>query len=119
MKRHIAHLIGRRKEQDARRWLEKQGIQIIAENFTCRGGEIDLIGLDETTLVAFEVRYRQSASHGSAAESITPGKLQRLMRCFQAFVQKHPQYAQSALRIDVIAWEGEAQTPEWLRNVTL
>ena len=114
----LGRLLGRRKEQAARRWLEAHGIEIVAENFSCRGGELDLIGWDGDTLICFEVRYRRNAAHGSAVESVTPRKLQRLLRCFQHFVQRNPCYAQANLRIDVIAWEGERKEPIWLRNVT-
>ncbi|SIO04478.1 putative endonuclease [Sulfurivirga caldicuralii] len=110
--------LGQKKEQAAKRWLERQGIEIVAENYACRGGELDLLGWDGSTLICFEVRYRKNSTHGSAMESVTPHKLQRLMHCFQRFVQQHPRYANASLRIDVIAWDGDANTPQWLKNVT-
>jgi len=115
----LGRLLGRRKEQDARRWLQAHGIEIVAENFACRGGELDLVGWDGTTLICFEVRYRSRDDRGSAVESVTPQKLRRLMRCFQHFVQRHPRFAGVPLRIDVIAWQGDASEPVWLQNVTL
>ncbi len=117
MKQVISRLIGFKKEQDARRWLDRLGVRIITENFACRGGEIDLIGLDGDTLVAFEVRYRKNARHGSAAESITPAKLQRLRRCLLHFIQRYPQHAQRPLRIDAVLFEGEDE-PLWLKNIS-
>ncbi|HIQ40155.1 MAG TPA: YraN family protein [Sulfurivirga caldicuralii] len=117
MKKIISRLVGFEKEQTARRWLEKQGIQIVAQNFTCKGGEIDLIGLDQDTLVAFEIRYRKHPRHGNAAESITPAKLARLQRCLAYFLLRHPNYAHRPLRIDAILFEGQ-RAPRWLKNIS-
>ncbi len=117
MKKIISRLMGFEKEQTARRWLERQGIRIVAENFTCRGGEIDLIGLDGETLVAFEVRYRKRRDHGSAAESITPAKLARLQRCLMHFLQRQPQHAHRPLRLDAVLFEGDGE-PTWLKNIS-
>lgn len=117
MKKIISRLVGFDKEQTARRWLEKQGIQIVAQNFACRGGEIDLIGLDQDTLVAFEIRYRKHSHHGNAAESITPAKLARMQRCFTYFLQRQPQYAHRPLRLDAVLFDGDGE-PKWLKNIS-
>ena len=109
---------GHEKERLAHIWLERQGIRILTENFTCRGGELDLVGLEGETLVCFEVRHRARTSHGSAAESLTAAKLARLQRCFQYFVKRHPCYTNAPLRIDAILFEGEDETPQWIRNIT-
>jgi putative endonuclease len=117
MKKVISRLIGLEKEQTARRWLEKQGVCIVAGNFTCRGGEIDLIGLDGDTLVAFEVRYRKRNDYGSAAESITPAKLARLQRCLHHFLQHQRQHAHRPLRVDAVLFDGDGE-PQWLKNIS-
>ncbi|MDU3381491.1 MAG: YraN family protein [Klebsiella pneumoniae] len=53
-------------ENQARRWLEGQGLRFIAANARERGGEIDLIMRDGTVTVFIEVRYRRSARYGDA-----------------------------------------------------
>ena len=67
-------------ENQARRWLEGQGLRFIAANARERGGEIDLIMRDGTVTVFIEVRYRRSARYGDAAASVTPQKQQRLLK---------------------------------------
>ena len=67
-------------ENQARRWLEGQGLRFIAANARERGGEIDLIMRDGTVTVFIEVRYRRSARYGDAAASVTPQKQQRNTR---------------------------------------
>jgi len=85
--------IGHQKEQQAKHWLTQQGIKIIAENFRCKGGEIDLIGLNtQNQLIFFEVKYRKQTNYGNPAETVTHQKQQRIILCAQNFLLKNPQY---------------------------
>ena len=114
----ISRLLGRKKEDQAARWLERQGVEIVARNFTCRGGELDIVGRKGNTLICFEVRHRSRRDRGSAAESLTPAKLTRLQRCFEHFLQRHPQLRELTPRIDALLFDGETATPQWLENIT-
>ena len=105
---------GRDWEQVALRHLKRQGLAFIEANFTCKGGEIDLIMRDGDALVFVEVRQRAGNTHGGAAASITPAKLRRLARAAQVYLLRFPKTP--ACRIDVVAIDGEQL--EWLRNVT-
>jgi putative endonuclease len=77
---------GASAEALAGRFLESQGLTIVARNFRARRGEIDLIAREGATLVFVEVRFRRSQSHGGAAESITAAKRARLVAAAQAFL---------------------------------
>ncbi|MCM8564188.1 YraN family protein [Thauera linaloolentis] len=70
---------GRIAEDLAARHLEAHGLRIIARNVRCRGGEVDLIGLDRGSVVFVEVRLRTNARFGGAAESITSAKQRRVL----------------------------------------
>ena len=67
-------------EERARQLIESRGATVIARNYTCRFGEIDLIALDSDRLAFIEVRYRSrlrlspsvGVSH-QAAEGIDDG----------------------------------------------
>lgn len=116
-------LSGARGEQAALAHLRKAGLRLLARNFSCKTGEIDLIMRDrsilhEHILVFIEVRYRASSSHGGAAASVTPVKRQRLIRTARRYLQLHKQYAQWPCRFDVIAIEGDPQSPalRWLKG---
>ena len=61
---------GQQIEQQVSRYLQKQGLRLIEQNYQCRGGEIDLIMKEKNTLVFVEVRFRKNARFGSALESI-------------------------------------------------
>ena len=109
--------IGHQKEQQAKYWLAQQGIKIIAENFRCKGGEIDLIGLDtQNQLIFFEVKYRKQTNYGNPAETVTHQKQQRIILCAQNFLLKNPQYQDLAMQFDVITFTAKQQTPEWIQN---
>lgn len=109
--------MGQQKEHQAEVWLKTQAIHIIAQNFRCKGGEIDLIGLDPShTLIFFEVKYRRNTSYGSASEFVTPQKQQRLIQCAQTYLQKHPNYQAYNMRFDVLSFEDNQTQPEWLQD---
>jgi len=93
--------IGDEGEQQALNYLQKLGLKLVTRNFRQRGGEIDLIMQDDSTLVFIEVLLRQSAQFGSALESVTHQKQQRLIKTAQYYLQQNVrQYP--AYRFDVI-----------------
>jgi len=114
--------IGRQKEQQAEVWLKKQKIKIIDQNFTCKGGEIDLIGLtkannaQEQTLIFFEVKYRKNSQYGHPSEFVTPLKQQRIIHSAELFLLKHPKLNQLPMRFDVITFEGDQTEPDWIQD---
>lgn len=69
---------GAAAEALAAEFLEARGLTIMARNYRCRGGEIDLIARDGDTLIFVEVRLRSDPGFGGAAESITAAKKRRL-----------------------------------------
>ena len=114
---------GQHGEQLALAHLKDAGLTLIARNFSCRMGEIDLIMRDRSALqgdilVFVEVRYRHSSSHGGAAASITATKRQRLVRTASRFLQLHRGYARWPSRFDGVAITGAPKSPRisWLRN---
>lgn len=94
--------IGTHFEGVAARYLTSRGVQIRERNVYNRGGEIDLIGLDQDTLVFFEVRYRGSGSLVDPASSISYPKRQRLLRAVSFYLHKHNLW-NAYSRIDVVA----------------
>lgn len=100
-------------EQAALAHLKRHGLVLVEANFSCKGGEIDLVMRDADTLVFVEVRQRASAAHGGAAASITPAKIRRLVRAAQFYLLRLP--ATPPCRFDVVAID--AGQLEWLRNV--
>ena len=71
---------------------------------------------DGDSLVFVEVRYRRSARHGSALESIDARKQRRLILAAEDFLSRHPQHAARPCRFDVVAVHGPGAAPrcDWI-----
>jgi putative endonuclease len=110
---------GREAEAYALRHLQKQGLSLITQNWTCRRGELDLVMLDGDTVVFVEVRYRRHSGWGGALESVDFRKQEKLTLAAQSFLQKEAQWANAPCRFDVVAISGgpgAAPPLNWLRN---
>ena len=106
---------GRQAEQAACRYLETQGLRLIARNYRCRCGEIDLVMGDGDSLVFVEVRYRGHDRYGSAAETVDANKQIRIIRCAQQYLQRHPAARNRPARFDVISLDA-GQGLHWIPN---
>jgi len=94
--------LGSQGEDAAATFLRKSGVRILARNFTCPQGEIDLIGLHEATIVFFEVKTRRSSQAADPEANIGPVKQQQLTRVASAWLAKN-RYPQTAYRFDAVA----------------
>lgn len=103
---------GAAAEDQAADYLQRQGLRLLARNWRCRLGELDLIMRDGETLVFVEVRSRASAAFGGAGASITPAKQAKLIRAAEHFLLR--QAHRGACRFDAILIEGDKL--QWLRN---
>ncbi|MBO3746738.1 YraN family protein [Streptosporangiaceae bacterium NEAU-GS5] len=70
--------LGKHGEQLAADYLTRVGMTVLARNWRCRDGEIDLIARDGRALVVVEVKTRSGRSHGTALEAVDIAKLIRL-----------------------------------------
>jgi putative endonuclease len=119
MPRNTRQNTGREAEAYALCHLQQQGLQLIAQNWLCKRGELDLVMLDGDTVVFVEVRYRRHSAWGGALESVDFRKQQKLVLAAQLFLQDESQWADAACRFDVVAIEGDpASGPplNWIRH---
>lgn len=103
---------GRAGEQAALHYLKKHGLQLLEANFSCPGGEIDLVMRDGDMLVFVEVRERAAGSAVDAAASIGPAKQRRILHAAQVYLQRFD--SEPACRIDVVTIDGGAI--DWLHD---
>ena len=101
-------------EAIAAAFLEHKGLKILARNYRCRLGEIDLVAREGDTTVFVEVRSRGSSAFGGAAASITAVKRQRLLKAARHYISR--QRALPQCRFDALLIEGEPPRIEWLRD---
>ena len=105
---------GQLAEDRALAYLQQRGLKLVARNFRCKGGEIDLILTEPASnlLVFVEVRQRRSQRYGGAAASVTRGKQAKLIIAAQVFLQRYTDLP--ACRFDVIAIDDDAI--EWIKQ---
>lgn len=72
--------LGRFGEDIATRHLVESGMVVLARNWRCPHGEIDVVARDGTTLVVCEVKTRRGLDYGTPLEAVTARKMLRLRR---------------------------------------
>jgi putative endonuclease len=111
--------LGKWGELKARQYLEQKGIKILAENTRTSYGEVDLIGMDGTQIVFFEVKTRTNTSFGFGEQSITANKQTHMINSAEAFIQEHPDFGED-WRIDAIIIDGSPTSQKieirWFKN---
>lgn len=111
--------VGRRGEEVARAFLRRRGVRILAENFVCAAGEIDLIGRDGDTLVFIEVKARTSDAFGPPHLAVHRRKQRQIIRAAQWYLAER-RTPEVPCRFDVLALafptDGATPRVEWVRD---
>lgn len=106
---------GAEAERWALRYLQQQGLRLVAQNYRSRFGEIDLMMREGAVLVFIEVRLRRQSGFGGAAASIDHHKQQRLIRTAQQYLST--QVHTPACRFDALIMEdAQGRNVQWLKN---
>ena len=112
----LNHQQGSAAEDAALAFLQANGCRLVARNWHCPFGEIDLIVKHGKMLLFVEVKYRASRAFGGAAESITPAKLGKLTRSAEYYLQTHSD-GHTPCRFDAVLIQG-GEPPRWITNIT-
>ena len=109
--------LGREGEALAEAFLRAQRYTIVARNYRCRAGEIDLVALDGGVLVFVEVRSRRGSLAGTPFESVDGRKRTQLARVARHFLSARGWHDHDA-RFDVIGIRFDEDPPalEHLRS---
>ena len=76
---------GKWAEDLVSRWYEQHGYVIVARNWRCRRGELDVVACKDGVLVVCEVKARASNAFGTPAEAVTPAKQLKVRRATADF----------------------------------
>ena len=95
--------LGRWGEDLAAEHLTAAGMQVLARNWRCTEGELDLVARDvDGTVVFVEVKTRAGSGYGEPAEAVGRVKARRLRTLACRWLLEHRPPAASELRFDVV-----------------
>jgi putative endonuclease len=98
-------VLGKQGEEAAAEELERRGYAIVARRYRTRHGEIDIVARDGETIVFVEVKAKESAEFGTAAEAVTARKQRRVMSMAVDYLARN-RLTTKPCRFDVVAIDG-------------
>ena len=87
-------------EETAAGWYRSSGYEVLARNWRCPQGELDLVLRQDDLIVFCEVKTRTSTAFGAPVEAVTRAKQVRLRRAAGRFLEAGPHRA-GVVRFDV------------------
>lgn len=90
-------------EDLAAAWYEARGYAVLARNWRCRDGELDLVLRRGRDLVFCEVKTRTTDAFGVPAEAVTKAKQARIRRLAARWLEDDARMAPQSIRFDVAA----------------
>ena len=96
--------LGRSGEDAAADHLAAAGLTIVARNWRCRDGELDIIAIDGATVVFVEVKTRSGTAYGVPAEAVTRVKARRIRHLALQWLQsERSAQGYPEVRFDVVS----------------
>lgn len=105
--------LGPRGELAAARYLQRQGLIILERGYRDKIGEIDLIAVENKTVVFVEVKTRDSDLVSDATEAVDEAKQLQIVRTAKAYLKWH-HLENYPVRFDVVAvlWKKNSRAPQ-------
>lgn len=102
--------VGTEKEKMAAEYLVGKGYRILDMNYRCKTGEIDIIALNEDTIVFVEVKYRTGKRYGMAVEAVSAAKQKTIRQVAMYYLVTRFHKSDVECRFDVIGIDREEIT---------
>ena len=110
--------LGDRGEAAAAQYLRKRGCQLLASQWRCRYGELDLVAEQGGFLCFVEVKLRGNERFGAGAEQVDRRKQQRLRTTAELYLQQHPSLLQPRFDVvEILAPQGMATKRPRIRQI--
>src|SRR5207248_10969399 len=114
-------VVGQYGEQLAAKYLADSGLVVLARNWRCRDGELDIVAREGGVLVFCEVKTRSSGRFGDPAEAVSGRKAARVRAlALRWLAEQHALGTQSfwpELRFDVVSVLRQPRGPATIRHV--
>ncbi len=95
--------LGRWGEELAVAHLESKGYQVLARNWRCREGELDIVARGGDVLCFVEVKTRSGTAYGEPAEAVTRIKARRIHGLAFQWLSECRPVGHHELRFDVVS----------------
>ena len=95
--------VGSDWEQHVTKMLSENGYQILAQNYRCRRGEVDIIANKDGYLVFIEVKQRSSAATGLPLEAVNDKKQKKISTVCAYYLMEHNLSMDTPVRFDVVS----------------
>lgn len=93
--------LGQKGEFEVCKYLDELGYFIVAKNFKCTYGEIDIVATDKNEIVFIEVKTRGSKKYGEAREAVDKFKKKHIKKAATFFIYKN-KLENRFIRFDVV-----------------
>ncbi len=110
--------LGEAGEKIAVKYLRQKGYRILEQNYRNRLGEIDIVAMEQRTIVFVEVKTRRNTRYGNPKYSVTPKKQLKISMVALQYLKEQNITGQRA-RFDVVSIiqpHGGTRTIELVQN---
>jgi putative endonuclease len=104
--------LGGEAEEACAVYLAERGYEILARNFRCRYGELDIVARRDEMLCFVEVRMRSSAAWGDPSQTVSYAKQRRVVKAALHYLQAARSQGRCMVRFDVISVVGRGRKRE-------
>jgi putative endonuclease len=102
--------LGKWGEEQAARFLRRQGMKIVERNLRTPVGEIDIVARQRGTLVFVEVKTRRGSGYGEPQEAVGPVKQRQILRAASWYLNE-TRLRNLQPRFDVVAVRCSGDSP--------
>jgi putative endonuclease len=95
--------LGQDGEDLAAAHLTAAGMQVLARNWRCREGELDIVARDRDAIVFVEVKTRSGTAFGEPSEAVGRVKARRIHVLACRWLAEHRPAGSPELRFDVVS----------------
>jgi len=100
-------VLGASGEDAVAAWYQARGYAVVARNWRCKEGELDLVLAEGRLYVFCEVKTRTTDAFGAPQEAVTRAKQQRLRRLAARWLEDDAPVRPREIRFDVAAVLGK------------
>lgn len=116
MKNKTASEIGSLGEEYAEKHLVKHKYRIVARNFRCKFGEIDIIAQNKEYIVFVEVKTRGNNAIAPPAAFVTKSKQGKILKTASFYLANNPSDLQPRFDIAEVTYSDKQATVNYIEN---